>query len=222
MAQNRNKPLRDAEDTQQEEMTVVVMRFKGSGESLQKGFDAVSQAIAALGAPQMPVQQRVFTQQRPAQQPQQLKAPAAADIIDADSEVLDNSNEVVQEQQPAASSNGNGKVRSPPKKCTFLTDFSVSPDGQVSLKAFVGEREISEPEKYILASHWIMKHGGADPFTPNHVFTCFRALKWKEAVDFTQNMRLLKSRKSYFETPSKGTWRLTGIGKDEAVRILGK
>ncbi len=36
---------------EQEEMTVVILRFKGGGETLQKGFDTVSQALAALGPP---------------------------------------------------------------------------------------------------------------------------------------------------------------------------
>ena len=50
----------------QEELTVVVMKYKGGSQSLQKGFDAVSQAIAALGpAPQN--NHGVFVQRQPAQ-----------------------------------------------------------------------------------------------------------------------------------------------------------
>jgi hypothetical protein len=39
-----------APEPQQEEMTVVVLKFKGGSHSLQKGFDGVSQAINALGS----------------------------------------------------------------------------------------------------------------------------------------------------------------------------
>ena len=39
---------------QQQEMTVVIFRFKGGGETLRKGFDTVSQAIRQIG-PTMPV-----------------------------------------------------------------------------------------------------------------------------------------------------------------------
>ena len=39
---------------QQEEMTVVIFRFKGGGETLRKGFDTVSQAIRQI-SPTMPV-----------------------------------------------------------------------------------------------------------------------------------------------------------------------
>lgn len=34
---------------EQEEMTVVILRFRGGSDSLQKGFETVSQALAALG-----------------------------------------------------------------------------------------------------------------------------------------------------------------------------
>jgi hypothetical protein len=35
----------------QEEMTVMVLRLKGGGDTLRKGFDALNHALAALGAP---------------------------------------------------------------------------------------------------------------------------------------------------------------------------
>ena len=91
MAREKNKPVRGNEDEQQEEMTVVILRFKGSGDTLQKGFDTVSQALAALGPVSPPQQQRAFAS-RPA--PAQLAAPQAvngngsgdADTVDVDAE----------------------------------------------------------------------------------------------------------------------------------------
>jgi hypothetical protein len=43
MARDAKKPppLKD----EQEEMTVVILKFSGSGETLRKGFDTVSQAL---------------------------------------------------------------------------------------------------------------------------------------------------------------------------------
>ena len=49
MARDKKPARGAAEPQQQEEMTVVVLKFKGGSHSLQKGFDAVSQAINALG-----------------------------------------------------------------------------------------------------------------------------------------------------------------------------
>src|SRR5277367_3127287 len=49
----------------QEEMTVVVVKFKGGPESMQRGFDAVNNAIAAL-RPAHPGN-RVIVQRTPSQ-----------------------------------------------------------------------------------------------------------------------------------------------------------
>jgi hypothetical protein len=197
----------------QEEMTVVVMRFRGSGDTLQKGFDTVSQALAALGPPQPPVQQRVLVQ-RPAAQ-----LPAGPDVIDAEAREAEDDEFEPAAAEPAAS-NGRPKRVYEPRKYSFLPDFNVSP-ADMPFKQFIGDRpNLGEYEKYILASAWIMRHGSLDTFTPNHVFTCFRAMQWKQQVDFSQPMRQMKAKKSYFETPTKGTWRLTGIGLEEADHIL--
>lgn len=44
-------------------------------------------------------------------------------------------------------------------------------------------------------------------------------MEWKTQSDMTQPMRLLKSKKSYFENPSSGKWRLTGIGLEAAEKF---
>jgi hypothetical protein len=52
---------------EQEEMTVVILKFKGGCDTLRKGFDTVSQALAALG-PQPPLSGRkLLTAQMDAQ-----------------------------------------------------------------------------------------------------------------------------------------------------------
>ena len=62
------KPASVSVEPAQEEMTVVVLRFKGGSHTLQKGFDAVNQAIAALGAPQQS-NHRIAAQRQSAQLP---------------------------------------------------------------------------------------------------------------------------------------------------------
>src|SRR5690348_9741506 len=64
MARDKNKAFPGPEE--QEEMTVVILRFKGGGETLRKGFDTVSQALAALGPP-APVGRRLLAARQDAQ-----------------------------------------------------------------------------------------------------------------------------------------------------------
>lgn len=212
---NRSKPLRNPEDAQQqEEMTVVVMRFKGSGESLQKGFDAVSQAIAALGVPQPPMQQRVFAPPRP---PVQLPA---GPVIEG--QVQNGDGEYIEEEADAPEAPAAKPPKAPRvgKPYTFMNDFVLAPEGVPSLTDYCAEKNPQTvDQKFLVASAWAQKYGGADPFTGGHLFTCFRAMGWKTQVDMTQPLRKLKSDKSYYENTSFGKWKLTGIGLSAAENI---
>lgn len=44
-------------------------------------------------------------------------------------------------------------------------------------------------------------------------------MDWKTQVDMTQPVRALKSKKSYYDNPSSGKWKLTGIGLTAAETI---
>src|SRR5687767_10663155 len=90
------------EQPAQEEMTVVVVKFKGGPESMQKGFDARNNAIASLG-PTQPVNQRVaashtLTQLPPA--PSQNGHVLNAEVEDPEIEVSD---PVLEVRPPTAS-----------------------------------------------------------------------------------------------------------------------
>jgi hypothetical protein len=64
MAREKNKGFGGPEE--QEGMTVVILRFKGGGDTLRKGFDTVSQALAALGpAVPAPPEKELFRQSGP-------------------------------------------------------------------------------------------------------------------------------------------------------------
>lgn len=65
MARDKKAARGRDEPQVQEEMTVIVMRFTGSSQSLQKGFDAVSQALSALGPGSSVVVQRQPPQLQP-------------------------------------------------------------------------------------------------------------------------------------------------------------
>jgi hypothetical protein len=220
MAREKKAARGPDESPPQEEMTVVVLKFKGGSESLQKGFDAVSQAIAALG-PAPPNNHRAAIQRTPAH----IAAPQNGSVIDADTEDVVEGAEEPEETAAVAETATNGKPKKAwePKKYTFLSEFDLAPAGQPSLKEYCTQKDPqTDNDKYLVASAWIMKHGGVDGFTDNHIFTCFRGMEWKTQVDLTQPMRLMKSKKSYFENPTRGTWRLTaGIGMP-AAEAVGK
>jgi hypothetical protein len=207
----RDKRVSSAEPQAQEEMTVILLKFRGDSQTLQKGFDVVSQAISALGSRPHSVAHR---------QPQPLLSDNTKVIDDEAQHSPEQTND--DEIPPGDTAlSGNGKTKKAHyTKCNFLTEFDLSPPDVPSLKEYCTEKNPqTDNERYLVVSAWIQTHGGVNPFTPSHVFTCFRAMEWKEQQDFTQPMRLMKSKKSYYEIPGRGEWRLTGIGLEAAENI---
>jgi hypothetical protein len=213
------KPVFGSAEPQQEEMTVVVFKFKGGAESMQKGFDAVNNAIAALGPSQGGHHQRTIVQRSPSQ----LAAPAQnADAIDAVHEDVAEETDAEETMQEAAASFTNGKPKKAlaPKQ-SFLSEFNLVPTDVQSWKDYAAKKSPqTENDKFLVASAWVQTLGGVDPFTGNHLFTCFRAMEWKTQIDMIQPLRQLKAKKSYYENPSHGKWKLTGIGLEAAKAIV--
>ena len=104
------KPVGGSVEPQQEEMTVVVFKFKGGAESMQKGFDAVNNAIAALGPAQSGHHQRTVVQRTPAQ----IAAPPQnGHVIDAEHEdiVDETETEEVTQETAAPARSSSSRVR---------------------------------------------------------------------------------------------------------------
>src|SRR5437870_10911528 len=137
------KPQRVDDPAQQEEMTVMVMRFKGSPATLQKGFDTVSQAIAGLGgAP------RIITTRTTASLPAPeiiVETEASANRNGAGPEVLE-----PEVEEPLTSA---PKVKKEPgkPKYSFLADFNLTPEGVPSLTEFCQPKNAeTEQNRYLV------------------------------------------------------------------------
>jgi len=184
------KAVSGSVEPQQEEMTVVVFKFKGGAESMQNGFDAVNHAIAALG-PAHANNPRLVQRA-----PSQLAPPAKdSHVIDADHQGVaeeTEAQEIVQETV-APSSNGKPKKSLAPTQ-SFLVDFNLAPASVPCWKEFSAEKNPqTEADKFLVASLWTQTHGGVDPFTGSHLFTCFRAMDWKTQFDMVQHSNRRKA-----------------------------
>jgi hypothetical protein len=124
--------------------------------------------------------------------------------------------------QPGLQIINDGKAKKSPAtpKHGFLGDFNLSPDNVPSLKDYCAEKDPqNDTDKFLVASAWIQTHGGVNPFNGNHLFTCFRAMGWKTQADMVQPLRASKHKKSFYENPSRGEWRLTSIGLEAAENL---
>ena len=196
---------------EQEEMTVFVLRMKGGGDTMRKGFDALNHAVAALAGQQTVV---TVTKRLPASLGSaELPDDSPPEVERADGEEAE---EVVTIDSPAASSNGKPRPIAKPK---FLDTFDLSVSDK-PWKDFVAEHAPkTDNEKYLLAALWVTENANTPEFSIAHIFTLFRAAKWNEQVDFSQPIRLMKNKSSYFLNPSRGKWKLTQPGLDAARAI---
>jgi hypothetical protein len=131
------KPVSGSPEPQQEEMTVVVFKFKGGAESMQKGFDAVNSAIAALG-PSHTHSPRVVVQRQPAQI---APPPQNGHVVDAVHEDVVDETEAdeVEQEPPTPAANGKPKKPLAPKQ-SFLSDFNLTPAAVTSWKDYAAQK----------------------------------------------------------------------------------
>jgi hypothetical protein len=203
---NRQQPLAD----EQEEMTVIVLKFKGGSQSLSRGFEAISQALAAaqLGGP--PAVSRIGTKSRAA-------AIESHDESEQDSEPIDD--EDIEEPAEDVTSRP-ARSSAPKKRPTPKFDSSLDLEQGDTLKGFCAKKNPQKDySKYLVAAAWLTEQGGRPKLRANDLFSCFRGMGWHEQKDFTQPMRLMAAKKSYFESLGKGVWKLTPLGLGVANEV---
>ncbi|HXR37582.1 MAG TPA: hypothetical protein VN776_00730, partial [Terracidiphilus sp.] len=164
-------------------MTVVVLKLKGGGDTLRKGFDALTSAFASLGPG------TVITKRTHPALSKQLNGTVAEQApTEGEPDVEE---ELATIDAAPASSSPPGRTP-PQRKPKFLTEFDLTA-GTTNWRDFAGARAPkSDNEKYLLAALWITEEAKVADFTVGHVFTCFRAMKWNEQVDFSQPLRQMK------------------------------
>ena len=206
-----NPPIRNTEGSE-EELMVVVLKLKGSGDTLKRGFDTLNNAFQAMIVPPAPTRKPVAngaTKHLPGRTPTE-------DEMD-DSHTLDAEYEEVGTEEEEEAPTAPTKAKRSTYK--FLSDFPLD-ISDVHWQDYAKQKNPkTEHEKYLVAAEWITKNAGNEVFSANHVFSCFRAMSWSEMKDFTQPMRQMKSKNSYFENPSRKSWKLTGLGLKAATAI---
>lgn len=200
----------NAGDELQEEMTVVILRLKGGSDTLKKGFDALNAAFTSIGAAPQLLKRASTTYSK------QLNGNTPPDQEDESDDPEDESDIVEATSPSTTSSRGTPAPRPKPK---FLSDFDLTV-GDVSWKDFASTcAPKSDDEKYLVAALWITEKAGILEFSIPQIFTCFRAMKWNEPADFSQPIRRMKLRQSYFSKPNKKVWKLTQPGLDAAHAV---
>jgi hypothetical protein len=89
--------------------------------------------------------------------------------------------------------------RSPPRTPKVLDIDLIS---EPSFATFADEKKPNNHSKrYLLVAAWFKQARGIDAITADHVYTCYRSVKWPcDVTDFAQPLRTLKHRQKMTQT----------------------
>ena len=136
----------------------------------------------------------------------------SAPIVEAE-EVIDDEESVAEVVQIS---------RSPRKRRIPRTPDVLELDlksGSISFEDFAIEKAPkSDAEKYLLIAYWLKENLEITQIGIGHIYTCFRAMKWKVQVDIGQPLRTAK-KVGTFRSVSHGEYEITHIGIGEVEKM---
>jgi hypothetical protein len=92
--------------------------------------------------------------------------------------------------------------------------------------SFASFAEIKKPTsdmmRFLVVAAWFKQHRQIDAITVDHVYTCYRAVKWPSGIDdFSQPLRDLK-RRQLLEKKARGNYAINHLGLAEVDKLEGK
>jgi hypothetical protein len=100
-----------------------------------------------------------------------------------------------------------------PRKPTVPKVLELDLTSGVSLESFAKEHlPKTEPERALVVAAYFKEHRGEDAITVNHVYTCYRAMKWPSGIeDFSWPLRYLK-KEQLMASPGRGQYAINHLG----------
>lgn len=127
-----------------------------------------------------------------------------------------------QTRKPKAGEDGDGKKqRRPSGSPTALRDLDLAPKGKTSLKDFVAEKQPkTNHDQNVLSVYYISEILGIAAVTLNHVFTCYKDMRWREPSNLANSLALTTHRKRFLDTANLDDIKLTPAGRNHVRHDL--
>lgn len=128
------------------------------------------------------------------------------------------------EDQAGAEENGSQPIRQAvsrprkPPRTPKVLDLDLA--SGVSFDEFARSKSPSSDHKrYLVVAAWFKLHRQTDAITTDHVYTCYRGIKWpSNIVDFNQPLRDLKARQ-LMTSGAKGQYSINHLGLAEVDKL---
>lgn len=144
-------------------------------------------------------------------------APANGKAPELEPDVVENDHEEsvsdAPDVAPAARNSGPRKYRTPKAVRLDL-------NGDPSFEDYAASKNpTSDQMRYLVAAAWLKQHRSLEQITMDHVYTCFRVMKWPSGIeDFDAPLRALK-RRQLLEKAGKGAYSINHLGLNEVDKM---
>lgn len=100
-----------------------------------------------------------------------------------------------------------------PRKPTVPKVLDLDLTSGVSFEAFANEHSPkNDTERNLVVLAWFKENRPDEPVTGNHVYTCYRAIKWPSGIDdFSWPLRALK-KEQLVSSPARGQYVINHLG----------
>jgi hypothetical protein len=106
------------------------------------------------------------------------------------------------------------KSKKPRKAAPKPTQIEIDTETEPKLATLIDPK--TNHRRYLMIAAWLHDHRETPVVTADHIYSCFRLLKWPtDILDFAQPLRELKF-KQYFTQPERGKYAINQLGLQKA------
>jgi hypothetical protein len=107
---------------------------------------------------------------------------------------------------------GKGKIKTTP---SIVKDLDLRPKGKKSLADFVAEKiPTSQYEQCAVSVYYLRQELGLPAISANHVYTCFKHMKWRIPSDLLNRLQYAASQFGWFDTSNAQDIKITTMGEN--------
>jgi hypothetical protein len=102
-----------------------------------------------------------------------------------------------------------------------VRDLDLAPRGETSLKDFVAEKHPkTNHDKNVVSVYYLAEVLRLSGVTVDHVFTCYKDMRWREPGNLANSLALTANRKRFLDTASLDDIKLTPAGRNHVDHDL--
>jgi len=102
-----------------------------------------------------------------------------------------------------------------------VRDLDLAPKGETSLKDFVAEKQPkTNHDKNVVSVYYLAEVLRLNGVTVDHVFTCYKDMRWREPGNLGNSLALTANRKRFLDTASLDDIKLTPAGRNHVDHDL--